>query len=383
MKKLLCLLLVLAVSFCLFACGNSKQKKNIVNITATEADIAHLESLYAGLQPCHGQLHEHSDTGRRGDGHATLVDWKENMPAVGLDFVGLMDHRQTDHMYHEDWDTTLFISGTEARTNIKDRPIANNTFHYNMIFNDVADMEAVMMKHYSIFKLSGGMFRYGSMFSEEFVQVIQDILATGGFFVIAHPGQTRGEQYDDALVFYFCDGAGYEVIYDNTGNQNYRDGDTKVNYDIYTTLLAAGKKVYATAGADTHSFPTDQALTTIYAEKKQDDAYVQQLHAGNFTAGPVGVRMTIGNSTMGSTTDFNGQRVVISVGDFHQNFAGGKYQLKVISDQGEVFTVDLASTETSYFAFDADENAKFYRVEIHDTTLNYTLLAMGNPIWND
>ena len=383
MRKFFCLLLVLTISICLFACGSKPVQKNRIDTTATEQDITTLESLYAGLQAHHGQLHEHSDTGRRGDGHATLAEWKENMPAVGLEFVGLMDHRQTDHMYHEDWDSSLFISGTEARTNIKDRSVANNTFHYNMIFKDVSDMEALMMKHYSIFKLSGGIFRYGSMDSAEFVEVIQDILAADGFFVIAHPGQTRGEQYDDALVFYFCDGVGYEVFYDNSGSPSHREGYTKTNYAIYTALLDAGKKVYATAGSDCHSYPTDLALSTIYTANMQDDDYVQQLHDGNFTAGPVGVRMCVGDAVMGATTDFQSQRVVVSVGDFHESYANGQYQMKVFSDQGLVCTVDIPSTETCYFAFDAQENAKFYRVEIHDTTKDYTLLAMGNPIWND
>ena len=39
-------------------------------------------------------------------------------------------------------------------------------------------------------------------------------------------------------------------------------------------------------------------------------------------------------------------------------------------------------TGTSYMALDADDTAKFYRVEVYDVTSQYQV-AIGNPIWND
>ena len=379
MKKIFCFLLVAVISFGLFACGKPKAP----SLTATEADIAQLEAQYEGLQVHHGQLHEHSDSGRGSDGKHTLAEWKENMPSVGMEYVALLDHRQTDHMYHEDWDPALFISGTEAMTYIKDRSSRYNKYHYNMIFNHVSDMEDLLNKYMATYMFMDGLFRYRSMDSETFTNIIQDVLASGGYFVIAHPAQTTGQVAEDPLEYYYCDGIGYEVFYHVHGHADAQGLQTQQNYGIYTGLLAAGKKVYASSGSDVHSLPTDRALSTIYSSQAMDTAYIEQLRKGNYTAGPVGVRMVIGDSVMGSTTDFNGQRVVISVGDFHKNFTTGTYVLKVITDQGEVYSVDLESTDTSYIAFDADENAKFYRVEIHDTTKNYPLLAMGNPIWND
>lgn len=387
MKKFLCLFLALVMSIGLFACDSKKKetpKKPKIDTTATAEDIAKLESLYEGLQVHHGQLHEHSNTGRSGDGEASLQDWKDLMPQFDMDFVALLDHRQTDHMYHEDWDPAIFISGTEAMAYIIDRDKAYNKFHYNMIFHNVEDMETLLLTHNDTYHFSNGRFRYGGMFSEKFTEIIEDVLELGGFFVIAHPVQTKGVASDDALDYYFCDGVGYEVFYHIYGQHGPRALQTKINYGVYVDLLAAGKKVYATAGCDSHSVPTERGLTTIYATEALDTAYVTQLNKGNFTAGPVGVKMAIGDSVMGSTTDFNGQCVVISVGDFHESFRGGAYQMKVFSDQGEILSVDLKDLNTTYFAFDADENAKFYRVEIHDTTLSdFTLLAMGNPIWND
>ena len=35
----------------------------------------------------------------------------------------------------------------------------------------------------------------------------------------------------------------------------------------------------------------------------------------------------------------------------------------------------------TYFAIDADENSKFYRVVVWDDTAG-TRIAVGNPIWN-
>ena len=396
MKKKLCLLLASFMVFSLLSCSkepapkkpdpkqNTDAKIEQVVVNTTDADMEVLERLYAGLEVHHGQLHEHSDSGRRSDGEATLQDWKDLMPQFDMDFAALLDHRQTDHMYHEDWDPALFISGTEAMAYIIDRDKDYNKFHYNMIFHNVEDMETLLLTHDDTYHFANGMFRYGGMLSEKFTQIIEDVLELGGFFVIAHPVQTKGVASDDALDYYFCDGVGYEVFYHIYGQHGPRALQTKINYDVYVALLAAGKKVYATAGCDSHSVPTERGLTTIYAAEALDTAYVSQLNKGNFTAGPVGVRMSVGETVMGGTTDFNGQRVVISVGDFHESFRDGSYRLKVFSDKGEVLSVDLKDLNTAYFAFDADESATFYRVEIHDTTLSdFTLLAMGNPIWND
>ena len=397
MKKILCLLLVLVMSLSLFACGEKggegESQNNGPDTTATEADIAKLEGLYSGLQVHHGQLHDHSKSGRNSDGKIDLAGWKANMPSVGMEYVALLDHRQTDHMYHEDWDPTLFISGTEAMTHISDRDARYNKYHYNMIFNNVSDMEAVLNNHMATYMFVDGLFQYNPMTAAEFTQIIQEVQASGGYFVIPHPYTTaidnapegtKGYWYsEDPLEYYFCDGVGYEIFYHISENEAARDELTQLHYELYLGLLAAGKKVYASAGSDVHNMPTDRGLSTVYSSQKLDTAYIEQLLKGNYTAGPVGVRMVIGDSVMGSTTDFAGQRVVVSVGDFHKNFSSGKYVLKVFSDKGEVLSVDLASTDTSYIAFDADESAKFYRVEIHDTTRDYTLLAMGNPIWND
>ena len=100
--------------------------------------------------------------------------------------------------------------------------------------------------------------------------------------------------------------------------------------------------------------------------------------------------MCIGDTVMGSTSSFVGQRVVVSVGDFHKDYADPthSYRVDVFTDTGLVYSEAVVPEQTNYIAFDADENAKFYRVEIHDETLletdvPYSLIALGNPIWNE
>ena len=56
------------------------------------------------------------------------------MLGVAMEYAAILDHRQTHHMYLEEWDPTLFISGSEAMTHVRGRPEYCNKYHYNMIF---------------------------------------------------------------------------------------------------------------------------------------------------------------------------------------------------------------------------------------------------------
>lgn len=94
--------------------------------------------------------------------------------------------------------------------------------------------------------------------------------------------------------------------------------------------------------------------------------------------------MCVGDTAMGSTGSFDGQRLVLSVGDFHQDIALEKYtfRISVLDDKGEVSSHEIQGNETFTFAMDTNKNAKFYRVEVYNVTLN-KLTALGNPIWNE
>ena len=401
MKKLLCLFLALVAVFSLCACGGSGETENgenegdntpKIDTTATEAEISKLEAAYTGLQVYHGQLHDHANTGRKSDGKATLQEWLACMPDVGMEYAAILDHRQTDHLYLDLWDPTIFITGSEAMTHVANRPEYCNKYHYNMIFPSVTEFEEHLNQFVMTYRFIDGLFDYYNMDEATFLQVIESTLDKGGFFVIAHPFQTDPEQvgWDDpqvnALDYYHQDFIAYEVIYAYNPDLEKQGKSTMNNYRLWTELLAQDKRVYCSASSDRHSLPCNAGLSTVYSAEKMDDSYIEQLRQGNFTAGPVGVRMTIGDTRMGGTGTFEGQRIVFSVGDFHKDYQDPNrtYRVDLISDTGVVFSQTVDPTQTTYFAFDADASAKFYRVEVHDEQQapEYTLLALGNPIWN-
>ena len=401
MKKLLCLFLALVAVFSLCACGGSgetetgktdEQEEPKIDATATEAETAKLEAAYSGLTMHHGQLHDHAKTGRRSDGKATLGEWTALMPEVGMEYAAILDHRQTDHMYLDLWDPTIFISGSEAMTHVRGRPEYCNKYHYNMIFPSVVEFEEHLNQFPTIYRFVGGIFEYLDTTPESFLEIINSTLDKGGYFVIPHPLQTDPEQIEitdpefNPLDYYHRDFIGYEVLYAYYNNDEKQGKVYDDNYYLYTQLLALDKRVYVSAASDRHGLPTNHGLSTVYSSEMMDDSYIEQLRQGNYTAGPVGVRMILGDTRMGGTGTFEGQRLVISVGDFHKDFqnTAHTYRVDVHTDSGVVYSQTVDPTQTTYLALDADPAAKFYRVEIHDEQLNphYTLLAMGNPIWN-
>ena len=126
------------------------------------------------------------------------------------------------------------------------------------------------------------------------------------------------------------------------------------------------------------------ALTTIYATEGNANTWLNQAKVGNMVCGPVGIRMCVGDTVMGSQTTFTGKRLAISVGDIHESAYDPThtYEMKVLDDTGVIYTQAVDLMETTYYTMDASETAKFYRVEIFDTTADLRI-AIGNPIWNE
>ena len=360
--------------------------------------IKKLNALYAGLTPYYGELHDHANTGGTSDGKYTLSQWKEGLEYLDMDFATIVDHKQSLHMYLEDWDPATFLGGSEASTTITDR--TGVTTHYNMIFADPAGLEKVVNSipefkaqvyadDYSgtnADKLAGGWhFSYPNFTRERFMEVVKAVRDAGGFVVIAHPkGSSLYITSDDPMDAYYGDFTGIEVMYTYYTNKN--GAKTAANYKLWTDMLAAGYKVYATAGNDEHSAPSDKAVSVIYAAEKNAQAYLNQLRNGNFVAGGIGIKMAIGDTMMGGVCDFAGKEVAFSVGDFHSTHLidGHEYEILLIDDQGTVESWTITSQEaakTQYFTHAAEETAKFYRVEIFDKTTGVRIV-IGNPIWN-
>lgn len=361
---------------------------------AVSEDVANLNTLYAGLTPYYGELHDHADTGGTSDGKQPLSVWKTEMERLNMDFATIVDHKQSSHMYLEDWDNAIFIGGSEAATTITDR--TGVKLHYNMIFSDPEGLEAVVSQfpefkwqYYpedytgtNAEKLAGGWhFSYPNFTAARFTEVCKAIYANGGFVSLVHPKSPDYITSDDPADAYFMDGIAMEVFYTY---HTTRDGwKTAENYKLWTNMLKAGYKVYATAGNDEHRMPSDKAVSVIYAAERTADAWVNQQRCGNFVAGGVGIRAAVGDTMMGGTTEFTGKRFAFSVGDFHNSLYNPDhiYRVDVLDQNGVVFSEKITCTEVSYFAFDANTASNYYYIEVYDETTG-SRIAIGNPIWN-
>lgn len=364
---------------------------------AESADIEKLLALYGDREVRYGEMHDHTNTGPKADGYYSVAEWKEKMAQIGMDFATIVDHRQSVHMYDEAWDSSMFVGGSEPSTRITDHVvIENNNFHYNMIFADAADLETVF-KSFSGYKYqeqadgNGGTVVTYWLKRQEFLDMAAMVRELGGFFVAVHPKYAGYIVSDDPLHYYYGEYTGIEITTGTGGNMAYEENEKA--YQLWLDLLDMGKKVYATAGSDFHKLPNASALTTLYCDERDAQAYVDLFRSGDFAPGWVGLRMAIGDTTMGGTTSFDGQRLVFSVGDMYDVEVNDSYSDSYCYLEDHVYSVQLYDdggllmesivdpSEMNYFAVDADPDAKFYRIVVWDLTEN-TRVAVGNPIWN-
>ena len=86
---------------------------------------------------------------------------------------------------------------------------------------------------------------------------------------------------------------------------------------------------------------------------------------------------------MGGTCEFNGQRLVVCVGDLHDSVRlppDHEFRADIMDENGVVLSGPVSPDEKTWFSCDAS-NAKFWRAEVFDVTRNLRI-AIGNPIWN-
>lgn len=358
-------------------------------VTAAEqTDIEALLAAYGDRVVRYGELHNHSSSGPRADGNKSIAEIKAEMERLGIDFYTLVDHRQSAHMYDEAWDTSMFIGGSETSSKIADRPAGKNSPHYNLVFADAAKFEQFIADfnkcyYYADQPEKGVTFNLYDMTMEELREMSAVMREYGGMLVHVHPKYISYIVSDDPLDYYFGEYTGIEIL--TTGSSNYDSSHIR-NYDAYKLwrdLLDMDKKVYATHGNDNHRLPNINSLSAIYTSEKDADEYMDCLLSSDFAPGWVGIRMTVGDTMMGGTTNFEGQRLVISAGDM---FAGKydathEYVVRLYDDGGLLMESKLDPTGMNYYAVDADPGARFYRVEVYDLTLDQ-YVAVGNPIWN-
>jgi len=362
---------------------------------AVTEDISTLDTIYAGREVRYGEMHDHSNSGPKADGFQSIATWKTKMAEIGMDFTTIVDHRQSVHMYDSDWDSSMFIGGSEPSAYIQGWPDGNRNMHYNMIFADAADLES-LVKAFEGFEYvdaedgKGGTWVTDVPSFTELEEQAAMVRQLGGFFVAVHPKYDSYIKSDDPLDYYFGDYTGIEITTGTGGNMCYQDNEEA--YQLWLDLLDMGKKVYATAGSDFHALPNASALTTLYGSDRDAQAYVDIFRSGDFAPGWVGIRMAMGDTTMGGTGSFTGQRLVFSVGDMYdvqlQDSYGSYYYkadhtycVQLYDDSGLLMESAIDPAQMQYFAVDADAEAKFYRIVVWDQTEN-TRVGVSNPIWN-
>ena len=410
MKKILAFVLSVLMLLGLVACGGGQGETSAADpYAAKEADVALLDKAYEGREAYHGEFHDHAATGGTSDGHQNLTIWKATMDSLDMDFATIVDHKQALHMELDVWDDTVFIGGSEPMAMPSGLVAATyNKMHFNLVFTDANGLINTVKEYDALYpgrgfnakdypenydgadadKLAGGWhftYLYGDSTpsKEQMAQLIDIIKKNGGMFVNVHPLANGYVDSPNPLDHWYADWTGFEVFYGYSGPAPQQPS-TQKNYDMWKNLLKMGKKVWCTAGSDKHNMPNTDALSTVYSTAKDAKEHFEHFKVGDFVCGPVGIRMAIGDTLMGSETDFTGKRVVFSVGDFHTSAYNPthKYRVELHTDSKVVFKQELTDpTQTAYFAVDADETAAFYRVEIHDATSGL-MHALGNPIWN-
>ncbi len=381
MRKLICLLLALVFLLSLCACGGKQETEKTSPYAATQEDIDHLEKAYEGRSVYFGEAHVHADTGGMSDGKSTLSDWISGMEQLNMDFATIVDHRQVAHMYKDEWDDASFIGGSELATVISNVDATRKNMHYNMLFTDPEAFKNVLRSNRSFDYEEDTTFceapgwDTGSM-----KDLIKKVKQEGGMWVHVHPKCDGYLNAENPASYWFADETGLEVMIGWNGHATTNE-DTQKCYKLWTDLLELDGKVWATAGSDSHAEPNANALTAIYAEDKTPDSLFSHMRVGDFNPGFAGIRMTIGDTMMGSTGSFAGQRVVFCVETFHESvldkFSG--FQVVLFDNDTEVFRENIDHTKANYFAYDCAETAKFYRVEVQDG--NGNPIAIGNPIW--
>lgn len=373
---------------------------------AAEADQAALEKVYEGKTVKYGDFHGHAKFGNTSfsDGQKPLSEWITAMDRLDIDFMTLSNHRQTLHMYQQEYTADRFLGGSEPGVKILDSKAAFAEFDFNMIMDDGEAFEEVLLKwneHFRLWKETGySGYRFSSPYGSygfttaEFNELRQDIYDAGGLLVLVHPKQIGYLLSDNPLDYYFGEPCGMEICtglkMSNGDGGNMCAPSNEKAYRLWVNLLELDKKLFATAGSDTHSLPNTSGLNAVYTANDDRADYLAALRSGNTAPGWVGIRMSVGDTAMGGTTDFTGKRLQFAVGDMYMGDqaeadsvykASHVYRVELYDDGGLLQEAVIDPTQMSYFAIDCDSDAKFYRVVVWDDTAA-TRVGVSNPIWN-
>ncbi len=347
-------------------------------------DFTKLDELYSGRKAYYGDQHVHTDCGGTSVGHYPMTDWPAEMDRLGIDFAAVVDHRQMRGFFLPEWDEERFIIGTEPATRIKDldcrygKESFYTSIHYNMLFPHKYGL-AMVLANFPAFQFHGdeltGSFSYVRFTKAEMESLFNYVTSIGGLMVHPHPKTMMSS--DNPLDYYFGEGMYLETLY-----ETYDSNNSFKNYDLWVDLLALGKKVYTSAGSDTHQAPTNAVVSVFYTKEKSGRAFFDQMKSGDYAVGIFGMQMAVGNTPMGGQTTYKaGQTLVLRLGDaFTRSLKDNTaYQLRVYTDQGLAYASIFNGKQPQALALELQDR-KFYRAEVFDLTHGYRV-GIGNPIW--
>ncbi len=347
------------------------------HITVLSPDFSLLNKLYEGRTVYYGDYHVHSASGGTSDGKTTQEEWLLRMKELGMDFVGLMDHRQVLHMYLDSFDEEYFLCGTEPLIMIEDKDIR---FHYLIIVPEKECLVRVLEKFPDVFEFTGGVegtFKYKSIKQARFFDVVKAVREEGGVVVHAHPKQLMTST--DPADYYFGEGSIIEIIYTIRGD-SILNPITIGNYKLWMDMLDKGYKVTNTATNDCHRAPENTSMNVVYSDRKCAKAYLEYLKNGDLNSGYIGIKMSIDENPVGSTVKYSDSKTLyIKIDDAHeQRFdKNEKYRIDVISDRGIAYSSEIKIP----FAVALEiQDRRFYRAVVVKEA-DGEPAAIGNPIW--
>ena len=263
-----------------------------LHTVAENADFSELDKAYEGRKVYYGDFHSHANTGGSSDGKCTLKNWLVGMKELKMDFSGIMDHRQTMHMYLDDFDPEYFLYGTEPWVGFEDRDLS---CHYLMLFPEREALGRVLAKFPDVYEFTGEndvgpSFKYKKTTQARFLEVAKAVHEEGGIIYHPHPRQIM--QSEDIQDYCFAEGSVIESIY-TYHFPEIPNIHSQENYELWVDLIQSGRKVYTAASNDSHTMPMSFALNAVYSEKKWGPSFVEYLIKGDVTAGHVADRKSV------------------------------------------------------------------------------------------
>ncbi len=345
-------------------------------------NFSKLDELYSDCKPYYGDLHVHTQSGGTSDGLVPIEEWPTKMDEKKVDFAAVVDHKQMRGFFLPEWDEERFIIGTEPGTRFSEglNAVRYNQagIHYIMLFPHKYGL-AMVLANFPEYSFRGdeltGSFVYPKFTKERFLELTAYVQSIGGIMIHPHPKLTLAS--DDPLDYYIGEHTFMETIYESpTAHATYK------NYDLWVKLLALGKRVYASGGSDTHGEISNEALSTFYTREKSGKAFFEQMRTADFTVGPIGLKMCIDGSPMGSEISYReGMKLTLRMDDFFSlawkdNTA---YELRILTDKGIAYASLCNGKQAQAIELEVQKR-DFYRAEVYDLTHGCPI-AIGNPIW--